>query len=53
MRPVAQKTQPRAQPTCEEMHRVRRRPSGISTDSIASPSASFHKNFSVPSFETW
>src|SRR5438093_9375687 len=32
IRPVAQKTQPSAYPTCEEMHSVRRFPSGMSTD---------------------
>ena len=52
MRPVAQKTQPSAHPACDEMHSVRRLPSGMNTDSIASPSASAHRNFTVPSFET-
>src|SRR2546422_3243682 len=36
IRPVAQNTQPRAQPTWDETHSVRRVPSGISTDSIRS-----------------
>ena len=53
IRPVAQNTHPRAHPTWDEMHSVRRVLSGISTDSIASPSASFQRNFSVPSLDCW
>jgi hypothetical protein len=47
--PVAQNTQPSAQPACEEMQSVRRPPEGISTDSTASPSSSRQRNFCVPS----
>jgi len=50
--PVAQNTHPSAHPTWDEMHNVRRLPSGMSTDSTASPSARVHRNFSVPSDET-
>ena len=49
IRPVAQKAHPRAQPAWDEMHRVRRPPEGMSTDSIASPSVSRHRYFRVPS----
>ncbi len=52
IRPVAQNTQPNAHPTCDEMHSVRRLPSGISTDSMASPSPRSHRYFSVPSLES-
>ena len=52
MRPVAQNTQPSAQPACDEMHNVRRLPSGMRTDSIASPSSSAQRNFWVPSVDT-
>src|SRR5205814_1459015 len=51
IRPVAQNTQPNAHPTCDEMHSVRRLPSGISTDSTASPSPRSQRYFSVPSAE--
>ena len=53
IRPVAQKAQRRAQPACEEMQSVRRLPVGISTDSIASPSASRQRYFRVPSADCW
>ena len=52
MAPVAQNTHANAHPTWDEMHRVRRSPSGITTDSIRAPSISFQRNFTVPSFET-
>ena len=53
IRPVAQKTQRSAHPACDEMHRVRRPPLGISTDSMASPSASRQRYFLVPSTDCW
>ena len=51
IRPVAQNAQPRAHPACDEMQRVRREPDGMSTHSIASPSARRHRNLRVPSDE--
>mmetsp|Transcript_55979 Transcript_55979/g.121865 ORF Transcript_55979/g.121865 Transcript_55979/m.121865 type:complete len:229 (+) Transcript_55979:951-1637(+) len=50
--PVAQKVQPMAQPTWDEMQAVRLFVSyGISTDSMSWPSARRHKRFCVPSRE--
>jgi len=50
--PVAQKVQPIAQPTCDEMHAVRRRSSyGISTDSMSDPSWQRQRRFCVPSLD--
>ena len=49
---MAQNAQPSAQPACDEMQSVRRPPEGISTDSIASPSASRQRNFRVPSADS-
>jgi hypothetical protein len=51
--PVAQKLHLSAQPACDEMQSVRRDPSGIATVSMASPSGSWKRNFSVPSDERW
>ena len=53
MRPVAQKAQRRAHPACDEMQSVRREPLGMSTDSIASPSARRQRYFRVPSADCW
>ena len=52
--PLAQKAQPMAQPTCVEMHWVKRPVAGMSTVSTALPSAKPRSSFSVPSadFET-
>jgi hypothetical protein len=49
MTPVEQNEHCSAHPACDEMHSVRRFPSGIATVSIASPSARRNRNFSVPS----
>ena len=49
--PVAQKAHCNAQPACDEMHSVRREPSGMATVSMNSPSSSRNRNFSVPSLE--
>ena len=48
-RPLAQNTQPIAQPTCVLMQIVRRSSSRSSTHSIWPPSASSNSSFSVPS----
>ena len=48
-RPLAQNTQPIAQPTCELMQTVRRSPSRRSTHSIRWRSWSSRRSFSVPS----
>jgi len=50
---VAQKSQPIAQPTCDEMQPATRQPAGvgISTDSTVRPSASRSSNLTVPSPE--
>ncbi len=51
--PLAQKTQPIAQPTCVLMQTVRRSSSRISTHSTNWPSCNSSRSFSVPSFATW
>eukprot|EP00967_Tisochrysis_lutea_P028644 scaffold33410_cov26-Tisochrysis_lutea.AAC.2 len=51
--PVAQNVHPIAQPTCDEMHAVRRRVSyGMSTDSISESSVQRHSRLRVPSWLT-
>lgn len=52
MRPVAQNLQPILQPACDDTHSVMRSPSGISADSIYSPSEVRNKYFFVPSCDT-
>ena len=51
--PLAQKTQPIAQPTCVLMQTVTRSGSRINTHSMCSPSASLSSSFSVRSEATW
>ena len=49
--PVRQKSQSIAQPTWLEMQKVCRGVSGMKTDSMRLPSASWNRNFRVPSVE--
>jgi len=51
---VAQKSQPIAQPTCDETHpaALSGRKSGIKTDSTVFPSPSLRRSFVVPSPDT-
>src|SRR3989442_3314961 len=48
IRPVAQNTQPRAHPTRDEIHNVRRLPAGVSNHPTPPPSADGPKEFSLP-----
>ena len=50
--PDAQKAQPIAQPTCVEMHCVKRPVAGMRTVSTAAPSANPTRSFFVPSDDT-
>ena len=50
MLPVLQNLQASLHPTCEDMHKVMRAFSGISTDSTNCPSGSLKTNFAQPSF---
>ncbi len=52
-KPVTQKRQARAQPAWLEIHRVRRRSSGMSTVSMVAPSSSRNRYFTVPSAAGW
>ena len=47
--PLAQKAQPIGQPTCVEMHWVKRPVAGMSTVSTALPSSKPMRSFCVPS----